>query len=97
MSPGWPQPDCVHCRRFEDGWVEQGMTSGQTIWSSRDEDDTVGVLASWGRAEPGATAALVTVRGSTIEIPVDNDHYVWLVERVPVEAMDEPVEFEWLP
>ena len=31
MSPGWPQPDCVFCRRVEGGWVEQSTTSGQTV------------------------------------------------------------------
>ncbi len=97
MSPGWPQPDCVLCRRFEDGWLEQGSTSGQTIWSSRDDDDSVGLLASWGRAKPGATGAVVTFRGSTFEIPVEHGHYAWLAERVPVDAMDEPVEYVWRP
>jgi hypothetical protein len=97
MSPGWPQPDCVLCRRFEDGWVERGTTNGQTVWSSRDDDDSLGLLASWGRAKPGATGAVVTFRGSTVEIPVEHDHYAWLVERVPIEAVDEPVEFVWRP
>ena len=97
MSPGWPQPDCVLCRGFEDGWVEQGTTSGQTVWSSRDDDDSLGLLASWGRAKPGATAAIVTFRGATVEIPVEHDHYAWLVERVPIGAMDKPVEFIWGP
>ncbi len=97
MSPGWPQPDCVLCRRFGDGWLEQGTTSGQTVWSSREDDDSLGLLASWGRAKPGATAAVVTFRGFAIEIPVEHDHYAWLVERVPAEAMDEPVEFMWRP
>ncbi len=97
MSSGWPQPDCVICRRLEDGWVEQGTTSGQTVWSSRHDDDSLGLLASWGRAKPGATAAVVTFRGSTVEIPVEHDHYAWLVERVPIEAMDEAVDFVWRP
>lgn len=97
MSPGWPQPDCVLCRRFENGWVEQGTTSGQTVWSSRDDDDSLGLLASWGRAKPGARAAIVSFRAVTVEIPVEHDHYAWLVERVPIEAMDEPVDFVWRP
>ena len=98
MSPGWPQPDCVLCRRVEDGWIERGTTSGQTVWSSRDDDDdSLGLLASWGRAKPGPTAAVVTFRGATVEIPVQHEHYAWLVERVPVEAVDEPVEFVWRP
>lgn len=97
MSPGWPQPDCVFCRRSEDGWVELGTTSGQTVWSSSDDDENLGVHASWGRAKPGAVAAVVTFRGTTIEIPVENGHYVWLVEGLPIEAVDEPVEFRWLP
>jgi hypothetical protein len=95
MTPGWPQPDCVLCRRTEDGWVEQGSTSGQTVWSSRDDDESLGVLGSWGRAKPGAAAAIVTFRGVTVEIPVEHDHYAWLVEGVAIEAVDEPVEFSW--
>ena len=97
MSSGWTQPDRVLCRRFEDGWVERGTTAGQTVWSSYDDDEDLGLHASWGRARPKATAVLVTLRGATIEVPVQNDHYVWLVERVPVEAMDEPIDFRWLP
>ncbi len=97
MSPAWPQPDCVLCQRYEDGWVEGSSTSGQTIWSLRDDDNNLGLMVSWGRAQPGAAAALVTFRGSTVEIPVQNGHYVWLVERVPMEEMDEPAEFQWLP
>ena len=97
MSPGWPEPDCVLCRRFENGWVEQGTTSGQTVWSSRDDDDRLGLLASWGRAKPGARAAIVAFRGVTVEIAVEHDHYAWLVERVPIEAMDEPVDVIWRP
>lgn len=29
----------------------------------------------------------MTFRGTTVEVPVENDHYVWLVERVPIEAI----------
>jgi hypothetical protein len=97
MSPGWPQPDCVLCRRSDGGWIERGTTSGQTVWSSSDDDESLGVYACWGRAKPGAVAVLVTVRGATITIPVENDHYVWLIEGVPIDVMDEPVEFRWLP
>ena len=57
----------------------------------------MGLHAAWGRAKPCATAVLVTFRGTTVEVPVENDHYAWLVDRVPIEAMDEPVAFRWLP
>lgn len=79
MSPGRPQPDCGLCRRYEDGWVEGSSTSGQTVWSVRDDDKDVGLMESWGRAEPGPMSALVTFRGSTVEVPVENGRYVWLV------------------
>jgi hypothetical protein len=96
MSPGWPEPDCVLCPRSSEGWIERVTTSGHTVWCSSDEDETMGFHASWGRAKAGAKAVLVTFRGTSVEIPVENDHYVWLVEHVPIEAMDEPIEFRWL-
>src|SRR4051794_4527214 len=54
MSPGWPQPDWVACRRGDDGWAEGSSGDCGTLWSSYDDGDGLGVLASWGEAEQGA-------------------------------------------
>ncbi len=48
-------------------------------------------------AEPNLVQRVVTFRGSTVEIPVEHDHYAWLVGGVPAEAMDEPLELVWRP
>ena len=62
----------------------------------RPETTTSSVTWSWLR-RARCKGALVTFRGSTIEVPVNNGHYAWLVEHVPMEAMDAPVDFDWLP
>ena len=74
-----------------------GTTSGQTVWCSSDEDEDIGVHASWGLAKHGAVAAVVTFHGTRMEVPVENGHYAWLVEGVPIGAINESVEIRWLP
>jgi hypothetical protein len=95
MDPAWAEPDRVLCLRDDDGWIEAGSGSGRTGWSLTHEDDDLGVLVCWGDAEPGATAAVVTFRGRTIEVAATNGYFVWLVEGVPQSAMGDPVDFKW--
>jgi hypothetical protein len=97
MSPGWPGPDWVHVRRYEDGWEEGSSGDGHTIWigNGDDDDDEVGVLTSWGDAPPSATSARVTFHGTTTEVPVGNGHWAWIVDGVREVDWDDPAEFEW--
>ncbi len=96
MDPRWAGPVQVLCVRDDDGWRESGSGSGRTRWSLTHEDRKLGVLVCWGDAEPEATAAVVTFRDATIEVPVANGNYLWLVEDVPESAVEEAADFEWI-
>ena len=96
MDPAWAQPDRVDCERTDDGWVETTSGSGQTCWWSTSDESDVGVLASWGKAEEGATGVVVSFMGTTTRLPVTNGHWAWIVEGVPEGAVDEPADFRWL-
>jgi hypothetical protein len=96
MDPRWPQPDRVLCQRSGDGWVEAGSGSGGTSWSLLDDRSGLGVLASWGKAEPGASAVTVTFHGVTAEVPVTNGHWAWIVEGVRENEIGDPADFDWV-
>ena len=96
MDPRWPQPDRVLCLRSGAGWVEAGSGSGGTSWSLIDDGADLGVLVSWGKAEPGASAVNVTFHGVTTEVPITNGHWVWIVEGVRENEMRDPADFDWV-
>jgi len=96
MDPRWPQPDRVLCLRSGAGWVEWGSGSGGTSWSLIDDGTGLGVLVSWGPAEPGASAVNVTFHGETTQVPVTNGHWVWIVEGIREDEIDDPANFEWV-
>lgn len=92
-APGWAQPEVVLCHRDADGWEPHSMGSGGTHWSLTDEASNTGVMIDWGKAESGGLAYDVTFQGATRRVPVTNGHYIWIVENVTDDALDEPAEF----
>ena len=87
-APGWPSPDFVWCS-FDDGrWFEAGSGSGHTQWTG--DEDGIGVLASWGQAEPGVRGYEVTFLGIRSYAEVSNGHWIWLVEGVREGQIDAP-------
>ena len=96
MDPRWPQPDRALCLRSGAGWVEAGSGNGGTRWSLIDDEADLGVLVSWGPAEPGASAVKVIFHGETTQVPVTNGHWVWIVEGIREDEIHDPANFEWV-
>ena len=92
-SESWWQPEAVVCEKKDGGWEVVSEGSGCTRWFLTEDATDKGVMVAWGPAESGVAVYEVGFRGRTWRVPVENGHYVWLVEGVDEQAIDDPADF----
>jgi len=94
QDPAWGWREFVWCTRINGEWGEGSSSSGHTLWTHLEGDeDNAGYLASWGDLADEDTGALsfeVTFLGRESMATVRNGHWLWIVDQVREDQIDEP-------